>query len=611
MRTGARLGRPAGLRQLLTAALSAQLDVFVLPGVDVASAAGLDLEAAGARVVATPRHATLLLVVGELPAGLREAAVVVYAQMPRPRVLIALGAGDVSPLPLPDVAAAADQHGLEHSLEEARRHLREGAWSLEAQPFEADALVPKRRRKKERPSEKPGPAHQPQHGQMDHAKAGHGGMDHGPADHGGMDHGRAADGRAEPDPAGGGREEPGRSEHAGMRHDAREHGGRQKRGTQDSAMQVGDMQHGGMQDGGMQHGGASGGMPMGFMSMVRLTQHLPRSSDGLPMERVQAPFGPFFPALPSGLDLTLWLDGDTVARVVSAQGAASRGIEASLVGDVAGLPDRLARVDPLAPRCYRRLAVKALEAAGMAGPEPAARLGWLAAVELERAASHLNWLSRLGFLLGYGWLASEAGRWQRALRGSRNVDEVAELESLVGAFLQRVRRTLLLARRLRGLGRLPGAELGGVSGPVARASGLRLDARLADQTYQELGFEPVVRSEADALARLAVRLDEVSQSLGLVRAWAQQRSAGDRQGSASLVPQDEAASSLVAAEVESPRGRASLELAVDGRRVVRAALTTPSPGAQELIERVALDAELADALVAVASLDISPWEVDG
>lgn len=68
---------------------------------------------------------------------------------------------------------------------------------------------------------------------------------------------------------------------------------------------------------------------------------------------------------------------------------------------------------------------------------------------------------------------------------------------------------------------------------------------------------------------------------------------------------------MVTVEIESPRGRAALELAVDGRRVSRAALTTPSPGAHELIERVALDAELADALVAVASLDISPWEVDG
>ena len=37
---------------------------------------------------------------------------------------------------------------------------------------------------------------------------------------------------------------------------------------------------------------------MGFMSMVEMTKDLPRSSDDLPMEWVEAPFGPLFPGLP-------------------------------------------------------------------------------------------------------------------------------------------------------------------------------------------------------------------------------------------------------------------------------------------------------------------------
>ncbi|HEB57411.1 MAG TPA: NADH-quinone oxidoreductase subunit D, partial [Gammaproteobacteria bacterium] len=50
------------------------------------------------------------------------------------------------------------------------------------------------------------------------------------------------------------------------------------------------------------------------MSMIDVTKDLPRSGDGLPMEWINAPFGPFFPGLPGGLLLTLTLDGDTVAE---------------------------------------------------------------------------------------------------------------------------------------------------------------------------------------------------------------------------------------------------------------------------------------------------------
>src|SRR5690606_25210509 len=53
---------------------------------------------------------------------------------------------------------------------------------------------------------------------------------------------------------------------------------------------------------------------LGFMSMVEVTRDMPRSADGLPMDRIEVPFGPCFPGLPGGLLLTLTLDGDGVAK---------------------------------------------------------------------------------------------------------------------------------------------------------------------------------------------------------------------------------------------------------------------------------------------------------
>jgi hypothetical protein len=161
-------------------------------------------------------------------------------------VLIALGAKELSPLPRPDAGAAGTQEGLASAVEQARRLLREGAWSDEAEPFEADVLTPKHRKRKKPPKQ----------------------------------------------PKGAGGDET----------ENRKQGGTTSGGQADGAKAQGAHSHGGM-DGGM-GGGDMAGMQTGFMSMVRLTQHLPRSADGLPMERVQAPFGPFFPGLrlqPAGL----------------------------------------------------------------------------------------------------------------------------------------------------------------------------------------------------------------------------------------------------------------------------------------------------------------------
>lgn len=550
---GARKGNPAGLLRILARAVPPQLDTFVVPGLDIARARGLALEVAGLRPVATPRHATALLIVGALPEALLAAAVVVYAQMPRPRVLVVLGTSDTGPLPPADVAAELDQKGLETAVKRARELLRAGAWSEEAEAFEAESLLPRRRRKSRQ--DQPARAAQPRQPPGHHAGA--------HARHTGDSGGEKAQTQAKGMGATG----------SGPSHEAKD-----LRGVAHNEMGHGEM---------------------GFMSMVRLTQHLPRSSDGLPMDRVQAPFGPFFAGLPSGLELTLWLDGDTVARLEVGAGAADRGLERCLPTRSDELHRRLAGLDPFAPAAYRLLAERSLESAGFRGPTGEPALDQVVSLERERAASHLNWLAGFGYLLGYGWLWRRAGAWHLKLQRERGGAPLAALAPQLLAFLARVERAPLLAFRLRGVGRLAPDALEGVSGPVARASGLERDARLGDPLYRSLPFELALRQEGDALARLALRLEEVRGSLRLIRAAEGLVGGADF---SSAGPDGEA-------RVETPRGTAKLRLRREGDRVTEMRLDTPSTAALGLLEKVALGLELADALVAVASLDLSPWEV--
>lgn len=361
----------------------------------------------------------------------------------------------------------------------------------------------------------------------------------------------------------------------------------------------GGREHTAMDRAGMDHGGHEMG---GFMSMVAMTKDLPRSRDGLPMEWVEAPFGPLFPGLPGGLGLTLTLDGDTVARARVDSGVLQRGLPATWPGPLDGFAERVARLDPLAPVAYRMLALRALEAAAGTQPgEPEARRR-IGALERERAASHLSWLAQLGFLLGDRWLTERAAALGRRLRRAATVPEVVGLREEVGRCLRRIRRTPLLEHRLRDVGQLPAGLAAGVTGPVARAAGVAADTRADDPGYRGLGFRPLLGDRDDALGRLRVRLAETEQSLRLVQAA---ESLGPP-----AAPRDWPASGAGTAAVETPRGAATLTVRVADGAVVEARVDTPSARLLALVGPAAEGRELADALVGVASLDLSPWEVE-
>jgi Ni,Fe-hydrogenase III large subunit len=59
--------------------------------------------------------------------------------------------------------------------------------------------------------------------------------------------------------------------------------------------------------------------------------------------------------------------------------------------------------------------------------------------------------------------------------------------------------------------------------------------------------------------------------------------------------------------VETPRGPATLWISVEEGEVSEAELIVPAQAALALAANVAEGRELGDALVGVASLDISPW----
>lgn len=585
MISGARKARPSALRRLFARAAARELRAFVVPGAEAARAAGMDLEAAGLPLADTPRHASVLVLIGDPPPALERAAAVAYAQMPRPRAILAVGAVDASPLPAPDVSVARDQGALAEGVAGLRRAFAAGAFAPEAAPFDAAEIRTETRyvcpMHPDVTSDEPGSC--PKCG-MDlmpreetGGEAGHGGhsesqhQDPGAehaGEHGAVDHREAGHDRGDHD--------GGSGEHEGMNHGA----------------------HGGAGHGGHDHGGHDHG-DMEFMSMVEMTKDLPRSSDGLPMEWVEAPFGPLFPGLPGGLSLRLTLDGDTVAGAEAEAPVGVRSSRERLAGPVRGLAGRLAGIGALSPAAYRALALRAVEDATGVAPGERTALARVGVLERERAASHLSWLAGFARLLGLNRLERRAARLQLAVQDASSPEELPGLRREAGELAREVRRTPLLRRRLRGIGALPaGAE---ALGPVARATGAAVDARAGEEAYRALGFEPVVGGGGDALARLLVRLAEMEQSLRLAE---EAGAVVSPEGPAHATP-----SGTGTATVETPRGAARLSVAIEGGTVIGGDLETPSTRHLCLAGAAAEGREVADALVGVASLDLSPWEV--
>jgi hypothetical protein len=312
-------------------------------------------------------------------------------------------------------------------------------------------------------------------------------------------------------------------------------------------------------------------------------------SDGLVMEPIDTIVGPLAGPLPGGLTVGVRLAGDVVedCRVDALLHAAQPA------------PDR--PPDPLAPSAWRAALATA------AGECPAAE-GWraVAAVELERAVSHVAWLRAFARLLGWAALVEACtaalGPLGAARRGVRDgLPAGSDLDQGLGA-LASLRGAVggrRMSVRTRGRAVVDSAAVGahGLAGPLARATGVATDARNADGAYAALGFAPVVEADGDARARTVLRHAEAVAAAELAVAALAHDAAGH-----AVTPFGDGAGGAL---VEGPRGPLRA-------RVTGGVLRLAAPGAhaaRTVAARSAMGQEWAGALVCLASFDLSPWRV--
>lgn len=549
MKYGARKGDMSGLKKLVSSFSSRQIRVFPVPGADILRT--WQTESDSSIVIASsPREANVLLVMGDLPESLGKKAAITYMQIPRPRVLVNAGNNNISPLPKPDIHLMLEEGFLKDAIPEIQQLLQNHSWSRDAKPWEPEFL------KK----------------MMEDSDGDDGGHDH----HHHHDHGESHEDH-----------DSHNHDHNHQQHDHDEMSGDDEDESERNHQHNHD--HGGHDHGGDHDHGDHDHGDMDFMSMVKMTKDLPKPKDGLPMNRSEVHFGPFHPGLPGGLRIFTELDGDTVIKAHVEHDLLTRSIEKSLPLDVQKLPDFLSLLNPLSPKTYRLLAKKALRE-----QEKPFTLKEIVQLENDRVLSHLNWLATFSKTLGSDKISTEA--WRLYIR---HKSEPIQLEEIY-TFLDQIRKMPYLKQKLiQGPG-IPDVHLHYLSGPVPKAAGIETDVQSEVKLYQQLGWEPITKNENTPWGRLLVRLEEIEQSLLLME------KAGQNGGEQNIRFKESGHS---VASVESPRGRLSLDANIRNGKVTKLTIDAPSTRLGGIIPIITEEMELSDALIQIASLDISPWEM--
>jgi len=327
---------------------------------------------------------------------------------------------------------------------------------------------------------------------------------------------------------------------------------------------------------------------------------------------LEVPVGPQHPALHEPLLLRVYAEGEEIVRVEVNTGYNHRGIEklceknsfhknVFIIGRVCGI------CNTVHTDCY----VRALE--HLLGIEPCRRALFLRvlAMELERIHSHMLANAVLALNVGFENLfmnimldRERVMKAKEVLTGSRVMadyiivggvrrgldddkrDKIAGLLDALAPRLEYYKRVFeedeTVLKRTIDVGKASrlDAVRHSLLGPVARASGVAVDARASERydAYGELDFNVVVKSEGDVWARAMVRWDEALEAVRIARQVLEKLpSDGNPVPDERKLPRKFPAGEAYT-RVEAPRGELTYYVVSDGKgpNPYRVKIRTPS-----------------------------------
>ena len=397
--------------------------------------------------------------------------------------------------------------------------------------------------------------------------------------------------------------------------------------------------------------GATGTVPM----------VVPKGED--PLEsRMILNLGPQHPATHGALRCVIQLDGESIEKCLVDIGYLHRGIEklaeVKTYQEFMPYTDRMDYMSPYSNNVAWCLAVEKL-----AGIEAPPRAQWLRTIgcELARISSHLLWAGTMvmdaGALSVFLWtfkyreeiysifdeIAGARFTVSHSRIGGLAFDFSPAALSMIASFCDEFEQQIadwkkLLNRnriwidRNEGVGVLSREEVieQGYTGPTLRASGVPHDLRIFEPylVYDQVDFDVPMRTEGDSLARYFVRIEEMEQSVRIIRQCLQKLPQGPVRvdnAKAAYASKDEVYYSMEGmihdfmmtdtgvappkgAEayhaIESPKGELGFHLVSDGTGSPwRVKIVTGSFKNLQGLETMMEGAQVADTVVLIGSID--------
>lgn len=378
--------------------------------------------------------------------------------------------------------------------------------------------------------------------------------------------------------------------------------------------------------------------------------------------------GPQHPSTHGVLRLMLELDGETVLRTKPVVGYLHTGMEktAESLSYLQG-GTNVTRMDYASP-IFNELAFCSA-AEQLLGLELPPRAIWIRMLmsELNRLTSHFLFLATNGMDLGstsmmiYGWREREEGlRILESITGLRmnhNFIRIGgtaadlpdgwreRLTTYLDSIPERLEEyeTLMTNQpiwrdRLQGVGTITATEALalGATGPILRSTGYAWDLRrdMPYLAYDDVDFDVIVGTYGDSFDRYAIRLNEIRESMRILRQCIERMPEGDyRIQDKKVTPPprariDESMEALIHhfklftegmkvpegeayAAVESPRGELGVYLVSDGSaRPYRMHVRGPSFVNLQVLPHIMRGGFIADAVANISSVDPIMGEVD-
>jgi Ni,Fe-hydrogenase III large subunit/Ni,Fe-hydrogenase III component G len=370
--------------------------------------------------------------------------------------------------------------------------------------------------------------------------------------------------------------------------------------------------------------------------------HKPASASGvapglkpLPASTTLLPLGSFYAQKEATTYLNLFIYGEKVIDVDYRGFYNHRGIEkmADSTLNYNQIPHVAERICACCGFSHSTCYCQAIEAAVHLEVPPRAQFIRTLLLEVERLYSHSLWLASLCHMQGVKHLFMKCCTLQQCilelsqlLTGNRIIFEmnmiggvkrdipkkqthlhklIKQIETHLAAILEGLQSEPSFFSRLKGVSTLPhnDSQFLCAVGQTARASGMEIDVRVDHPyaAYDNLTVEKICRDEGDNFARISIRLDEMNQSLNLIRETLEKMPEGEiNLETGEIPPYTDSVSA-----VESPRGETVHYIFTgENNRPLRWKIKTATFSNLQLIPTMLRGTYIADARISINSLDL-------